>query len=78
MQVTSRLKYLQEKNNCNQRQTRLEEHSNVPFCVLMRGANHLRKINDDRFPSFAFDEDIELVKVSVYKTRASEPNNQVH
>ena len=40
--------------------------SDVPFSVLVRCADHLGKINNDRFASFSMYKDIEFVTVSVY------------
>jgi hypothetical protein len=49
-----------------------------PLSILVRGANHLREINHDRFAVLATNEDVEFVKVTVYESRMRKPDDEVH
>ncbi len=44
----------------------------------MRGADHLREVDDDGFAGLAADEDVELVEVAVDEPCAGETDDQVH
>ena len=50
----------------------------VPFCVLVRGANHLREVDHDRLAAVAPDEDVELVEVAVDQARTRKAHDEVH
>ena len=52
--------------------------TDLPLCILVRGTNHLREINHDRFAVTAANEDIEFVKVTVYESRLCKPDDEVH
>jgi hypothetical protein len=49
-----------------------------PLSILVRGANHLREINHDRFAVLAANEDVEFVEVTVYESRTRKPDDEVH
>ena len=50
----------------------------VPFCVLVRRADHLREVDDDRLPAVQSDEDVELVEVAVYEPGPREADDELH
>lgn len=52
--------------------------TDLPLCILVRGTNHLREINDNGFAVTAANEDVEFVEVTVYESRLCEPDDEVH
>ena len=50
----------------------------APFCILVRRADHLREVDDDRLPAVPSDEDVELVEVAVDEPRTREAHDEVH
>ena len=44
----------------------------------MRCAHHLREVNNDGFPCFSLNEDIEFVIIAMDQARLRESNNDVH
>lgn len=49
-----------------------------PFRILVRGADHLWKVDDDWLARIAANENIELVVVAVDKSGACETDNNIH
>ena len=76
MHSTSLLKYLKRSSHLiaivSARVT------DLPLCILVRGTNHLREINDDRFAIIAANEDVEFVEVAMYEPRLREPDDKIH
>lgn len=76
MHSTSRLKYLQSIIRTGNNTELLSRIS--PFCILVRCADHLGKIDDNRLPRFAPDENVELVEVTMYQSCTGKSNDEVH
>ncbi len=55
-----------------------ERGGHVPFRVLVRRADHLREVDDDRLAGLAADEDVELVEVAMDEPCPCEPYDEVH
>ncbi len=49
-----------------------------PLCIFVRGTNHLREINHDRFAVTTANEDVEFVEVTVYESRMRETDDEIH
>jgi hypothetical protein len=79
MQSTSRLKYLNVGDRSNKRLSRKEKKKTLePFRVLVRGADHLREIDNDRLTVVSTDEDIELVEIAMDQASARKLDDEVH
>ena len=50
----------------------------VPFCILVRRADHLWEVDDDGLARVASDEDVELVEVAMDEPSAGEADDEVH
>jgi hypothetical protein len=61
MHSTSRLKYLEDFGHVAQKKV---EAAASPLCILVRSADHLGEINDNRLSRFLY-EDIEFIKIAV-------------
>lgn len=49
-----------------------------PFCIFVRGANHLWEIDHYGFAVAVTNEDVELVEVPVYESRKRESDDEIH
>jgi len=49
-----------------------------PFSIFVRGANHLREIDDDGFAVTAANENVEFVEITVYQPSMREPDDEIH
>lgn len=54
------------------------KEGNAPLCVLVRGTDHLREVNNDRVAGLAADEDVEFVEVAVDESCPSKTDDHVH
>jgi len=52
--------------------------NNAPFRVRVRGANHLREVDNDRLSRGPTYQNVEFVEVSVNETRSSESHYDLH
>lgn len=75
MHSTSLLKYLKRARRFPE-----EFHTSIhsPFCIFMRRADHLRKVDHDRFTVATADEDVKFVEITVNESRVCKPDDQVH
>jgi len=56
----------------------MEGCKNIPLCVFMPRADHLREINDDRFSRLSTNKDVKLIEVAVNETGMSKSNDEIH
>lgn len=54
------------------------QEGHIPLCVLVRGANHLREVDDDGVARLAADQDIELVEVAMDEPYAGKTDDHIH
>lgn len=56
----------------------MTEKMDLLFRILMSSTNHLREINNDRFPIFPFDKNIEFVEITMDQTSMSKFEDEGH